>query len=290
MKIRLNGAVLCLFVVALSVVSLAGPAHAKNNSGNEAAIKRIEEEIKAYEKTLKAAQERMKAANEKGAEVEPLIDPAEKQLRDAKTSMEDQQRERATASREMQETIKSDPSIEEARLALEQAEDRRDLLTQKLMPDIKAEEEYQELAAKRDRSEAYLKTVKQEGRELDIPGAATAFAKDQGALSSYVQDRLSSIPAYKTVEGEVGKAQSHRRETERAVSKRCREESGLESIDAIYAEKRDAYQESRESLRDLERKFKSLRSAYEDAKDEAKWAARRIALHQDRIATLKRRK
>ena len=282
--------VLCLGLVALVALCPASPAQAKNNknSGAQQAIKRVEEEIKAYEAKLKNARDRMKAAEEKGEEVEPLIEPAERDMRRLKSEMQEKQRERAQASRAMQDRIKADPGIADARMALEEAEDKRDKLKAKLMPAIESDEQYRKLAAKRDASEQWLAKCKREGRELDVPAAATTLARDQGALSTLVQARLSEDKAYQAVEAEVSKAQSARRATEREAAERYHRESGLVVIDAVYADKQEAYREARDKHRDLESKFSKARSDHRDAKADAEWAARRIALRKERIRVLQR--
>lgn len=278
----------CAVVIALVAVGAAVPAQANKESTAQKMIKRIEEDIKGYEQKLKAAQERMESANAEGEEVQPLIEPAEKQMKDFKEAMEAQQRKRAAASREMQEKVKADPGIEQARVALEEAEAQRDQLAAELMPGIEAEEAYHELAGKRDAAARRLEKVKKEEREVEVPYAATALAKAQGELGTYVQGRLRSDPAYKAVEDVVSEAQSHRRETEKQVAARYRAEAGLDSMDAVYEDQRDAYRESREALRDLERRFKKLRSDYKDAEKDAQWASRRISIAKSRIEALRR--
>lgn len=282
--------VVCLCLIGV-VVGYGGPAEAKKkSSGADQLIKRVEEDLKGYEQKLKAAQERMKLANSEGEEVEPLIEPAEAEMVRWQEAMDAQQGKRAAASREMQAKIQADPKIESVRVAEEKAEDRRDGLAAELMPKIESADGYQELAKKRDASAKWLDKCKQEKRDEDVPYAATAFARDQGALSTFVQDQLASVPAYKAAADAVSQAQSDRRATERAVAERWRAESGLETIDAVYKEQQGAYREAREKLRELERRFKGLRSAYEDAEKDADWAARRIEIAKNRIETLKRKK
>ena len=289
MKMRQIRAIGCFVVVAVVVAGFAMPTHAKKKEDTaQKMIKQLQEEIKEYEAKQKAAQERMKQANEAGEEVQPLIEPAEKEMREWKEQMQSQQRKRAAVSKEMQEKIQEDESIEAVRVAEEQAEDKRDAVMAKLMPEIEAEADYQQLAAKRDASAAKLENAKLEKRDEDIPYAATVLARDQGALGTYVQDKLNANADYKAVADALDDAQFKRRETEKAVAERYRAASGLDKIDAIYEEQQNAYRESREKLRDLERKLKGLRSDYKDAEKDADWAAQRIKLRKSRIESLKR--
>lgn len=288
-KMKQTQMVLCLLLGAAVVFGFGEQAVAKKKeSAAQQLIKRLQEDIKGYQAKLKTAQDKMTAANEAGEEVEPLIEPKEKEMREWKEEMDSEQRKRIAASREMKEKLEADEGIEEARVALEKAEDARDTLMAELMPKIKAQEKYQELAGARDAAARYLEKVKREKSELDIPYAATELAKTQGALGTYVQAQLTEVPEYKAVEDAVSEAQSHRRNTEREATERYRRESGLDVIDERYEERQKAYRQAREDLRDLERKFKSLRSDYEDAEKDAKWANRRIEIANSRIKALQK--
>lgn len=292
MQSRSIRAVIGLLVLAVLSLGYAGLAQAKDNKQSTAdkMVKRIQEDIKGYEQKLKAAEERMKAANSDGEKIEPLIKPTEVEMLRWKESMDQQQDKRAKASHEMQAKFDADPKVKAAGEALEKALAQRERLAAKLMPKIEAEQKYQELEAKRDASAKHLDKVKRENRTEDVPYAATALARDQGALGTYVQDELSANAEYKAEADAVDAAQVHKRTTEKEAMDRYRTESGLASIDGVYEEQQSAYRESREKLRDLERTLNGLRSEYKDAEKDAAWARQRIKIAKSRIETLQRKR
>lgn len=282
----------CLLIAMITGGDITTVQANKNNKDSAAKkmIKKLQDEVKVYEQKLKQAQARMKEINAEGEKVQPLIEPAEKAVRNFKEAMESEQRKRIAASREMNEKIESDPKIGEVRAALEKAERKRDEVMAKLLPKIRSAEMYQKLEEKRDAAQQYLDKVKREQNKPALPYAATEFAKHEGALATYVQDQLKDIPEYKAAAAAAAEAQAHRLETERGIAERCRAESGLDSIDEKYESNRDAYRDSREKLRDLEIKFKKLQSDYKDAEKDADWAAQRITLREKRIKILQRKK